>query len=440
MSITFNTAIFYDVENLLKGYSFSQQIITNLSLKQILDSVRDTGKIGHIALQRAYANWSDPRLAIMRGEINELGIDPVQVFGFSKDPRKNAADIQLAIDAIDLAHLRPILEVFVIVSGDGGFAALAKKLHEYGKIVIGCAYRSTTNKTFQAVCDDFVWINDPEEDESFIRFTSQPHYLQVQVNDPRNVRLSTRIKRLTNENTENIIEKTKEIFDWYAKDSSSRMDLLKEGIHLSVVQEAVSYAIPQFQPIKLGFAKFIEYMQFVCSETHYCIARSPTSQAVLALRNFVPLGMEILPDLEKREIHSLDTYISILATGSPIFRLPSSNEIWMVAKWITENMRLKTDLGTLIESTVAGLEGNISSESAKLALLSFISSGAILREPEGIPLSEQQLSLQKDISSPSDIIKLLKHSVCQKLMTILSEVNESVVDLLISDNYQSTTS
>lgn len=432
MSITFNTAIFYDVENLLKGYSFSQQIITNLSFKEILDSVRQTGKIGQIALQRAYANWSDPRLAIMRGEINELGIDPVQVFGFSKDPRKNAADIQLAIDAIDLAHLRPILEVFVIVSGDGGFTALAKKLHEYGKIVIGCAYRSTTNRTFQAVCDDFVWINDPEEDESFIRLNSQPN-LQTQVNDPRNVRLATRVKRLTNDSPENIIEKTKEIFDWYAKDSSSRMDLLREGIYLSVVQEAVSYAIPQFQPIKLGFVKFIEYMQFVCSDTQYCIAKAPASQPALALRNFVPLGMEILPDLEKREIHSLDTYTSILATGSPIFRLPPSKEIWMVAEWIANNMTSKTDLGTLIESAVSGLQGNISSESAKLALLSFISSGIILREPEGVPLSEQQLSLQQDISDSSDIIRMLKSSIHQKLKTIVSEVNESIVKLIISD-------
>jgi len=123
----FNTAIFYDIENLLKGYNFSQQMITNLSLVEILEKIRQTGKIGQIAVQRAYANWSDPRLAIMRGEINELGIDPIQVFGFSREQKKNAADIQLAIEAVDLAHVRPVLEVFVIVSGDGGFASLAKK-------------------------------------------------------------------------------------------------------------------------------------------------------------------------------------------------------------------------------------------------------------------------------------------------------------------------
>ncbi|MFB2894177.1 NYN domain-containing protein [Aerosakkonemataceae cyanobacterium BLCC-F50] len=131
----FNTAIFYDIENLLKGYSFSQQMIANLSLEEILESIRKTEKIGQIAVQRAYANWSDSRLSIMRGEINELGIDPIQVFGFSREHKKNAADIQLAIDAIDLAHVRPSLEIF------------------------------TTNKTFQAVCDDFIWITDPDEED-----------------------------------------------------------------------------------------------------------------------------------------------------------------------------------------------------------------------------------------------------------------------------------
>lgn len=161
----FNTAIFYDVENLLKGYSFSQELISSLSLKEIMQRIRDTGKIGQVAVQRAYANWSDPRLNIMRGEIIELGIDPIQIFGFSRGLHKNAADIQLAIDAVDLAHIRPSLQIFVIVSGDGAFASLAKKLHEYGKTIIGCAYKKATNRVFEAVCDAFVWITDPDEEK-----------------------------------------------------------------------------------------------------------------------------------------------------------------------------------------------------------------------------------------------------------------------------------
>ncbi len=430
----FNTAIFYDIENLLKGYSFSQQMIANLSLSEILEAIRETGKIGQIAVQRAYANWSDPRLAIMRGEINELGIDPIQVFGFSKEQKKNAADIQLAIEAVDLAHVRPALEVFVIVSGDGGFASLAKKLHEYGKTVIGCAYRLAANKTFQSVCDDFVWIADPEEEERQDRPSSQVHGSgQLEVTDPRNVRLAGRVKKATALTPESIITKTKEILNWYAKDSISRADLLQNGIYLSVVQEAVKYAIPGFQPIRLGFAKFIEYMQFVCKESEFCIARPLNSQVVLTLRSSIRSSIEVLPDLDVRDVHSVDTYRSVLATGSPIFRFPSPTDLYAVVTWISQNPTEGVDLGTAIEGAVLGLGGTVSSESVKLALLSLLSAGLFEREPEGVPLSEQKLSLRSDIRSPSEIMDLLKTAIRQKLMAALSvsDIREDVLSLII---------
>jgi len=434
----FNTAVFYDIENLLKGYSFSQQMVANLSLKEILETVRQTGKIGQIALQRAYANWSDPRLAIMRGEINELGIDPIQVFGFSRDQKKNAADIQLAIDAIDLAHLRPSLEVFVIVSGDGGFAALAKKLHEYGKVVVGCAYRNATNKIFQAVCDAFVWINDPDEaeEERPQRIGSLPSanlVLPNDVTDPRNVRLSQRIKQLKQPTVEGIVAKTREILEWYAHDPTSQADLVRNGIYLSVIQEAVKYAIPGFQPIRLGFAKFIEYMQFVCKGTEFCIARPPNSQAVLALRSAVQKGSEILPDQEAREIHSVETYRSILASGSPIFRLPSASELFAVAGQLARHPVQKSDIGSAIESIVAGLEGEISSEAVKLALLSLVSANVFIREPEGVSLSEQLLTLPPEMNSPAIILAKLRKAARQKLSNILGDAKDEVLLSLIPD-------
>lgn len=429
----FNTAIFYDIENLLKGYSFSQQMIANLSLKEILEAIKQTGKIGQIAIQRAYANWSDPRLAIMRGEINELGIDPIQVFGFSKEQKKNAADIQLAIEVIDLAHVRPALEVFVIVSGDGGFASLAKKLHEYGKTVIGCAYRSAANKTFQAVCDEFVWIPDPEEEERQDRPISQVYVpVQTEVTDPRNVRLARSVKKITVITPESIVAKTKEILDWYANDPTSRSDLLRNGIYLSVVQEAVKYAIPGFQPIRLRFAKFVEYMQFVCKGSDLCVARPPNSQVVLALRSAISSNTEVLPDLDVN-IHSADTYQSILAMGSPILRLPPPSDLYAVSTWVVQNPIQGVDLGTAIESVVAGLDGAVSSESVKLTLLSFVSAGVLLREPEGVPLSEQKLLLRSDIISPSAIVDSLRTIARQKLIDALSEVKEDVLQLILPD-------
>lgn len=82
----FNTAILYDVENLIGGYGRAD-MLTNLSLKDIHNEILKKD-IGKISIQRAYANWSDPRLNILRGDIIELGIEPVQMFGFGRGPKK----------------------------------------------------------------------------------------------------------------------------------------------------------------------------------------------------------------------------------------------------------------------------------------------------------------------------------------------------------------
>ncbi|MHB9141950.1 MAG: NYN domain-containing protein, partial [Paludibacter sp.] len=58
----FNTAIFYDIENLIGGYSLSNaELLSNLSLKHIAEQIKHD-EIGNIAIQRAYADWSVPRL------------------------------------------------------------------------------------------------------------------------------------------------------------------------------------------------------------------------------------------------------------------------------------------------------------------------------------------------------------------------------------------
>ncbi len=427
----FNTAVFYDLENLLKGYSFSPQLIANLSLRDILEAVRQTGRIGQIALQRAYANWSDPRLAILRGEINELGIDPIQVFGFAREQKKNAADLQLAIDAIDLAHIRPALEIFVIVSGDGGFAALAKKLHEYGRMVIGCSYKSAVNAVFRSVCDDFVFIPDIEDTsaKSGAAFPGSPAAVQ----DPRNVRILQQIEQLQIVTPENIAKKALEIMLKYKQDGETHLELKRNGIYLSVVQEACRYAIPGFSPIQLGFPKFIECMQSICKDTEFCIVRPDNSQPMLRLRSDVPPGIEILPDLEKREMHCIEVYRALLRHGEPIFQLPAFHDLNIVINWLVSNPFKGLTLGRAIEKIVDGLQNAVSSEAVKRALISLVAAGTFACEPQGLPLSEQTLSLKPGLQDASEVVNLLKTAVYEKLARQLGSVAADVFHLLFSD-------
>jgi uncharacterized LabA/DUF88 family protein len=148
----FNTGIFYDIDNLING--INDLDLEKFSLKDIKKAIHKKSVVDKIAVQCAYADWSNSKLKNIHSEIQEMGIEKAQVFDFGHG--RNAADIQLTIDVIEFVHGRPNLQVFVIVSGDGAFASLAKKLHEYGKTVIVCAYTGRINRVLKSVCDDFI--------------------------------------------------------------------------------------------------------------------------------------------------------------------------------------------------------------------------------------------------------------------------------------------
>lgn len=429
----FNTAVFYDIENLLKGYSFTQETVANLSLSEIVASIRRVSAIGQISVQRAYANWSDPRLAIMRGEINELGIEPVQVFGFGREPTKNAADIQLAIDAIDLAHLRPALDVFVIVSGDGGFSALAKKLHEYGKTVVGCAYRTNASRILKAVCDEFVWVSDPEVDErESLRSSPATPARPRELTDPRNLLVPQRIAALKRPyTTDKILQKARELLQFYANSPTSKEDLAGSGIVLPVFREAFAYVAPDFNTARVGFPKMIEFLQWVTSGTQWCVVRRTDSQPVLADRRVGEWLGEILPELPTREIHTPEVYRLVLATDQPVLRLAGAGNVSEILGALSQAETSMRDLGWYIEDTVSRLQGRVSTEIVKHTVLALVASGVFLRQPEGVPIAEQKLILRPECRSVASLILSLRKVAVQKLTAVLGDAREEVLQHIL---------
>jgi hypothetical protein len=137
----FNTVVLFDVENLLGAPAGWKKAAATLSFGDILTRLRrdGSGAIGGFAVSRAYANWGREFMATLRREMTENGVEPRQIYGFDHAGHKNAADIELVIDALDVAYLRGGLSTFVLVTRDGGFSALARQLHELGKTVIVCA-------------------------------------------------------------------------------------------------------------------------------------------------------------------------------------------------------------------------------------------------------------------------------------------------------------
>ncbi len=247
-SQSFNTVILYDIENLTKGNSNPQ---FNFSLEDITENIKRYNLVNKIAGQYAYADWSDGRLRRIKPSIQQLGIEPMQIFGFNN--HKNAADIQLVIDAVELIHSKPSLEVFAIVSGDGGFSCLAKKLHEYGKIVIGCGYENHSNKLLPAVCDYFVRLPDPA------------HKIE-QSNNCNNAKATVEAQKSKN-NYRKVLE--------YLKNNQPYQSALKEdGVDFSEVNKVFKEQISDFDYKKQGFTQFKKFLNSVIQGTEFKIVKS----------------------------------------------------------------------------------------------------------------------------------------------------------------------
>jgi len=436
----FDTAVFYDIENLLGGYSFNVQLVADLSLKDIRNRINTTGLIGRFAVQRAYANWSDPRLGILRNEINELGIDPIQVFGFSRDAKRNAADIQLAIDAIDLAHLRPAITNFVIVSGDGGFASLAKKLHEYGRTVIGAAYRKATNQTLRSVCDDFVWIETPDEDEDAERDARLSKTKPVPAtNHASGKAVEEAVAALpnisANASRDEILSLTRGVIEEIAKAPSFQRMLDQEGIPTTSLGQAFRRKVAEIDYSRLGFPKLTDLLCHLCTGSKWQIARRTsgdnTDYLIRRKRLQSLAGWEARPDLAESDIHGEAYYRRILSQGEPMIRVSDPSGMRTLVAQLSAAPPREASLASAIESASETLQGKVAAQDIRQGLLTLVNVGAFIRDPEKVPLAEQKLSLRDDWGDPEIVLARVQEAARGKITRMLGKVDDDILDRIL---------
>jgi uncharacterized protein (TIGR00288 family) len=111
---------------------------------------------GKVAVQRAYADWRRYPQYIV--PLTESSIDMIfaPAYGSSK---KNATDIRLAVDAMELVFTRPEIGTYILLSGDSDFSSLVLKLKEYGKYVIGVGIRESSSDLLVMNCDEYYSYN-----------------------------------------------------------------------------------------------------------------------------------------------------------------------------------------------------------------------------------------------------------------------------------------
>ena len=123
-------------------------------LKTLLNSDIIKGKVN---VQRAYADWRRYPQYIV--PLSESSIDLIFAPAFGTN-KKNATDIRLAIDAIELVFTRPEIGTFILLSGDSDFSSMVIKLKEYGKYVIGVGIRESASDLLIQNCDEYFSYSD----------------------------------------------------------------------------------------------------------------------------------------------------------------------------------------------------------------------------------------------------------------------------------------
>jgi hypothetical protein len=146
-------ALFLDYENLALGARDHLGGMT-FDVRPISDALAERGRV---VVRKAYADWSyfDPDRRMLTRSHVEL-IDIPQRMGTS---RKNAADIKMAVDALEMAFERDYLTTFVICTGDSDFTPLVHKLRELNKRVIGVGVELSTSGLLPPACDEFLYYD-----------------------------------------------------------------------------------------------------------------------------------------------------------------------------------------------------------------------------------------------------------------------------------------
>lgn len=202
----------------------------NVSPKWIENVLNEASKLGTLALKRVYGDFSNSRSQPWRDLCAHTAIQPIQQYPNTKG--KNASDIALVIDAMDLLHTQRY-ESFCLISSDSDFSRLATRLRENGVEVWGFGERKTPQAFVQA-CSKFIYVE----------------ILTAESSD----------SETNNDNTRQLltIDKTLKELLKEAVDSNSDEE---SWAHLGSIGQTLSKRMPDFDSRNYGFAKLSDLLR-----------------------------------------------------------------------------------------------------------------------------------------------------------------------------------
>jgi NYN domain/OST-HTH/LOTUS domain len=207
---------------------------------------------GTLVLTRAYADWSADVNAGYRKQLVGRAVDLVQLFPAAAYG-KNAADIRLAVDAVEDMFRLPDLTHVVIVAGDSDYIPLAQRCKRLGRYVVGVGVAGASSRALAAACDEFVTydalpgvpVSEPAPAEDAVppkprtRRTKDADAEEPQPPDPQDAATGLLTRALH-------IGMEKDDVDW---------------LHNSAVKAQMKRMDPSFSEKSLGFKSFSDFLR-----------------------------------------------------------------------------------------------------------------------------------------------------------------------------------
>jgi uncharacterized protein (TIGR00288 family) len=141
----------------------------NAPASKFEDVLSEVAKYGVVTIRKAYGNWKKPTLKAWEDLLHEYAIQPIQQYDLSKG--KNASDIALVIDAMDVMYTKDI-DVMCFVSSDCDFTPMVTRALAEGKVVLGFGERKTPSP-FVNACSKFLFLDQEPSTSDIIQGTTK---------------------------------------------------------------------------------------------------------------------------------------------------------------------------------------------------------------------------------------------------------------------------
>lgn len=126
----------------------------NVSSKYIESIFDDLSQYGTVNIRRAYGDWKDKKLHGWENILQDYNIKPIQQFAYTKG--KNATDIAIIIDIMDILYTKD-LEAVVLITSDSDFTPIVTRILSDGLTVYGYG-EAKTPMAFVNACSQFIYV------------------------------------------------------------------------------------------------------------------------------------------------------------------------------------------------------------------------------------------------------------------------------------------